>query len=257
MIYGVQARAGRAASEADRHRDKWVAFALSLAVPGAGQLWAGRASCLADFALAAGLIAGAAIGSPGWVYRLGFVLLAILSAERAKRALEVVPRERPGPRPRAVVADREAPGRGIDLLITLDLARPAEEVWDAMADPTRFVTIDPFHSRVIVMEGSLRPGAAIVLEHRAFGVRFHRFGKLLSWREGNGYAFSDLSARGRDGFFPHVFTFAVEPTTPGRSRLTIRVRGLWTSTRLPRSLGRVWFRFVSREHARMLSKALA
>ena len=38
-------------------QDKWSAFWLSLAVPGAGQLWAGRWSCLAYFAAAAGLMA--------------------------------------------------------------------------------------------------------------------------------------------------------------------------------------------------------
>jgi hypothetical protein len=105
----------------------------------------------------------------------------------------------------------------------------------------------------------LRPGVAIALEHRVFGVKFLRFGRLLRWREGRGYTFSDLSGRSEGrGFFPHVFDFAVEPSASageGVTRLIVGIRGLWTS-RLPRWAGLWWFRYVSREHARLLKDAL-
>ncbi len=239
-------------------RDKWTAFWLSLAVPGAGQLWAGRWSCLAYFGAAAGLMA-ALPRSGSWA---ALAALGLVGAELAKRSVEA---ERWPDRARSAVVrsrvvDRSGRGRRVALRIELEVARSPAEVWDQMADLTEFVTIDPFHSRVIVLGTELRPGVALALEHRAFGVKFLRFGRLLRWREGRGYTFSDLSGRsGGRGFFPHVFDFAVEPAAPGgpaATRLTVGIRGKWTSRRLPRRAGLWWFRYVCREHARLLKAAL-
>ncbi len=243
------------AAGGDRHRAKWEAFWLSLLMPGAGQLWLGRWTGLAYLG-AVGVLASRPEMAPGWVWGAAGVALTLLSAERAKRRLEVERGERSGRRSESRVIDRDAPGRGIDLTIEVALDRPLAEVWVRMADLAEFVTIDPFHSRIIVMDEPLRPGATLAIEHRAFGWRFFRFGRLLWWREGVGYAFSDLSPRGRSGFFPHVFTFAADEQSDGRSRLVVRVRGLWTSRRWPRWVGRGWFRYVAHEHARLLRKTL-
>ena len=198
-----------------RHtRDKWAAFWLSLAVPGAGQLLAGRWSCLAYFAAVVALIA-ALPRAGSWA---ALAALGLAAAEHAKRCVEG-DRWRGRAEPAAVrarVVDRSGRGRRVDLRIELEVARPPAEVWARVADFPEFVTIDPFHSRVIVLGPELRPGVALALEHRAFGVKFLRFGRLLRWREGRGYTFSDLSGRsGGRGFFPHVFDFAVEPAAAG------------------------------------------
>jgi hypothetical protein len=159
------------------------------------------------------------------------------------------------------MVDRSGAGSGIDLVIDVDVARPVEEVWARLADFAGFVTIDPMHNRVIVQGPGreLKPGVELAIEHVAFGITFFRFGKLLTWRDGCGYSFSDLSRKGALGFFPHVFDFAVEPGEAGAggSRLIVSVRGKWTSRRWPRWLGLIWFRYVGREHARMLRAALA
>jgi hypothetical protein len=245
----------------DKHNDKWTAFALSLAVPGAGQLWAGRLSCLAYFAVAAGLIAatsrasaaGAALGGAA------FAFLGLCSAEHAKRCVEVERRSgcSRGVPARSRVLDRSRGLRGIALRIELDVDRPPAAVWACVADFAHFVTIDPFHSRIVVLGPELKPGVELALEHRAFGIRFFRFGRLLKWREGRGYTFSDVSGvRGSRGFFPHVFVFAVEPGGHGSTRLSVTIRGRWTARHLPRWVGRWWFRFVCHEHARLLRAAL-
>lgn len=250
---------------ADRQRDQWTAFLLSLAAPGAGQLWSGRWTCLGYFA-AVGCVASAAPGIvPSWVRWVGLAWLALVSAGRAKRGEEFGGGRRQGRAAggaavRSRVIDRSGRWPSIDMRLEVDVPRPRVEVWGMVADLPRFVTVDPFHSQVIVLGPALRPGVALALEHHAFGVRFLRFGRLLRWDEGEGYAFSDLSSRGGGlGFFPHVFFIRVEPDATGRAsraRLTLTVRGKWTSGRVPRWLGRCWLRYVCREHARLLRAAL-
>ena len=209
----------------DRHRDMWTAFLLSLAVPGAGQLW----SCLAYFTAVVGL-ATPRVGPLRWP---ALAALGVVSAWHARRCVEAGGWRRGARRvaARSRVVDRSGPGSGIDLLIEVDVERPAVEVWASMSDLPRFVTFDPLHSRVIVNGPGLQPGVDLTIEHRVFGLTFFRFGKLLTWRDGCGYSFSDLSPKGAEGFFPHVFDFAVAPDGHGGARLTVTVRGKWTSRR--------------------------
>lgn len=239
--------------------DKWTAFMLSLAVPGAGQLFAGRWSCLAWF------LAGAAAGIlPGLLPSLGPALyvsvtlltlaaVGLCSAEHAKRCLE------PRQTRRRVVTSRVSCGRmhegAVDLSIEIAVPRPHAEVWPIVADLPRFGCIDPFHRRVILLNPPLKHGAALALEHGAFGVTFWRFGRLLKWREGECYAFSDLSARGCRHGFPHVFFVRVTADGPGKTRLEVRVRGKWTARLTPGWLARCWLRYVCLEHARLLRRA--
>jgi hypothetical protein len=244
-------------------RDAWTAFLISLIAPGSGLLRARRWWCLVYFGAAAGLV----MVKIAWLRWPAFVVLALVSAEHARRAVEIgrLRANRLG-KPAAVrsrVLDRSGAGSGLDLRSELDVARPVEEVWARMVDLPGFVTIDPMHDRVIVQGpgGELKPGVELTIEHVAFGITFLRFGKLLTWRDGCGYSFSDLSPRGALGVFPHVFDFSLEPgegeSGTGSSRLTISIRGKWTSRLWPRWLGLPWVRYVSREHARMLRAALA
>ncbi len=140
------------------------------------------------------------------------------------------------------------------------IPQAAPDVWGSVEDLPRFLTIDPFHRKVVVTGPINRPGAAIEIVHGLFGIRFSRFGKLLSFREGSGFAFSDLSARGGRRGFPHVFTVGVEPLAGGRTpwtRLSVRIRGKWTARWMPKWAVRWWIETVCREHARLLAKAFS
>lgn len=98
----------------------------------------------------------------------------------------------------------------------------------------------------------------MLLEHRAFGLAFRRYGRLLRWIEGREYAFSDLSGRGAKQGFPHVFFVSVAPVSSAgerRSRLTVEIKGKWTSRWISGSVAQWWLRYVCREHARLLAAA--
>jgi hypothetical protein len=245
---------------------KWTAFALSACVPGAGQLAARSVSSLGWFAaaglfVAIGVWAGRLGHWPGWlgVLQVGAgVALSLLSAEHAKRLLE----RRQGQRARVVgsrVTCGDGKGRSVQAVIALDVAMRPTELWAIIRDLPTFLTIDPFHDRVTLMRTHPEMGVDLALSHNAFGRRFLRFGRIIAWREGVGYTFSDLSARGPRHGFPHVFIVQIEPPAcqcAAISRMTIRVRGRWTSRLTPVWLGRAWIWLVCREHARLLRKGL-
>jgi hypothetical protein len=245
---------------------KWTAFLLSACLPGAGQLAARSWTCLAWFAAAACLAAafthgGSAGGGGSMVMQVaGGVLLCLLSAEHAKRLLE-----RGQGSTSNVVRTRlnrsAARGRTVSIAMSLEVARSAEQLWRMVSDLPQFLTIDPFHERVTLMRERPAVGVDLTLWHNAFGLRFLRFGRIIAWQENSGYAFSDLSARGPQTGFPHVFTVQVEalPSASGaaaRSRLTVRVDGRWTSSLVPVWAGRCWIWLVCREHLRLLRKGL-
>ena len=246
-------------------RDKWVGFMLSLVVPGAGQLWAGSLWCLPLFALAG--VASALptlldISSPlaARLLAIGpWLVMAMLSAEHAKRCLEPRRPFRMGSKVKSRVACNLPSGDRVSLRMELDVHRAPQQVWADVSDLPRFGCIDPFHSRITVLGPKLRPGVDLALEHRAFGVTLMRFGRLLIWREGCGYAFSDVSARGPRHGFPHVFFVTVQPANLGlanRTCIVIEVRGKWTARWVPGLVRRWWLRYVLAEHARLLRATL-
>jgi hypothetical protein len=248
---------------------KWTAFLLSACVPGAGQLAANSWTCLAWFAAAGLLVAGFAHCQRLWGDSIGWlspfhwsagVALCVLSAEHAKRLLEPKRARGLAVTSSAVQCSR-CTGRNLDILISLDVARPHAELWNILRDLPRFLTIDPFHDTVTLMRERPAVGVDLVLSHNAFGRRFLRFGRVVAWREGSSYTFSDLSPHGPRTGFPHVFMVKLEPIDrptdfSPRSRLTIRVRGRWTSRLAPMWLGRLWVWLVCREHARLLRQGL-
>ena len=141
--------------------------------------------------------------------------------------------------------------------MSLDVALSPTDVWALLSDLPRFLTIDPFHDRVTLMRDQPAVGVDLVLSHNAFGRRFLRFGKIIAWREGSGYTFSDLSPRGPKVGFPHVFMIKLQSlASPDYqmplTRLTIIVSGRWTARWVPVIVGRLWVWLVFCEHARML-----
>jgi hypothetical protein len=243
--------------------NKWTAFWLSACVPGAGQLAIGSSTCWGWFALTALVVAAFVQAEEraekaAWLVPLKLVAggaLCLVSAEHAKRLREVRQRERAVTQSR--VRSLGGRGRQVHMVITLTVAREARELWNLASDLPRFLTIDPFHDRVTLMRSGPAVGVDLVLSHNAFGRRFFRFGRIVAWREGLGYTFSDLSGRGPRTGFPHVFTVRIAPgNSAAVSELTIRIHGRWTSRVVPVWMGRWWIWLVCREHARLLSKGL-
>jgi hypothetical protein len=247
---------------------KWTAFLLSACVPGAGQLAARSWTCLPWFAVAVSLVAalahfGQLADGADWpiAVQIGAgIVLCLISAEHAKRLLEQG-HGRSSHVVSAKVSCAGGQGRSVDIAIDLIVKRSAERLWQQVRDLPRFLTIDPFHDEVILMRDEPAVGVDLTLSHNALGWRFLRFGRILSWRENSGYTFSDLAARGPRTGFPHVFQVQIEPLPspeelPPMSRLTIRVRGQWTSRLVPVWIGRLWIRLVCLEHARLLRKGL-
>ncbi|MBC7854957.1 MAG: hypothetical protein IAF94_16110, partial [Pirellulaceae bacterium] len=247
---------------------KWTAFLLSACVPGAGQLAAGSWSCLAWFAAAGLLVAGWAYvgqileGPAEWLLPLQLgagMALCLLSAEHAKRLLEGRNQKGACSVVASSICFSQSSGRKVDIEIVLDVARSRGELWNLISDLPRFLTIDPFHDQITLMRVRPAIGVDLVLSHNALGRRFLRFGKIIAWRDGSGYTFSDLSPRGPKQGFPHVFmidlqSLSVTPEVRPLIRLTIHVRGRWTSRLAPVWLGRLWVWLVVREHARLLRK---
>jgi hypothetical protein len=140
------------------------------------------------------------------------------------------------------------------------------QMWKRVSDLPDFLTIDPFHEQVTLQRAQPCAGVDLALHHNMFGLRFVRFGRILSWREGRSYAFSDLSRhdrpregrrhRGRWQGFPHVFFVEIVSQGDDRCQLVIKVRGKWTSRLMPVVVARLWLRWVFIEHARLLMKAL-
>jgi hypothetical protein len=130
----------------------------------------------------------------------------------------------------------------IDSEIVLPL--PAAAVWNRMSDFAWFVTLDPLHARVSLSDNTPGAGVSLVNVHRFGLIYIERVGRILWWKEGVGFCFSDLSARGRRVGFPHVLSYRIVPCNAERCRLCALVRGRWTLTWLPRPLARAWLRWV-------------
>ncbi|MDB5299449.1 MAG: hypothetical protein JWO87_1112 [Phycisphaerales bacterium] len=126
----------------------------------------------------------------------------------------------------------------------IDLPLSAISVWGQLRDFTRYAQQDFFHADISIEGGLPRVGARLTLSHRYAGLGLCRVGKILVWREGVGYSFSDLSTRGPRSGFPHVFGYRITPLGPAKCRLFISVRGLWTAGLVPRWAARFWLRWV-------------
>ena len=145
--------------------------------------------------------------------------------------------------------------------LALELGVPVSrgQLWEFVGDIRSYLSTDPYHRRVIAMRHPIVPGTHLAIEHGLLGVSFFRFGRLLRWREGSGYSFSDLSARGCRRGFPHIFDVSIEPDSEfprDRSRLRIEVKGRWTAGLVPIALRCWWLKFTCRWHLHLLRRKL-
>jgi len=186
---------------------------------------------------------------------LSFAALAICCAEHARRSVESAGQAKHLLSRVMCTAGKD---RRVRMAIEIDTPYSPQELWAKVSDLPRFLTIDPFHEKIVLMRPAAAAGVHLVLWHNAWGCRFPRFGRILFWREGRGFAFSDLSRAGKKRGFPHVFFVSIDPLPgdPSRSRLRIDVRGRWTSRWIPPWIGQHWVSQVCKDHARLLSKGL-
>ncbi|MDX1502240.1 MAG: hypothetical protein R3325_07740 [Thermoanaerobaculia bacterium] len=122
------------------------------------------------------------------------------------------------------------------------LPLPRSAAWRTLCHFERIVCLDHFH-RSADLDG--RPPAAGLefdLPHRIGPWTIARRGRILLWREGRSYVFSDLARGRRRRAFPHVFVVALDDASrpAGGCRLRLEVRGRWTTNWLPGELTRAW-----------------
>jgi hypothetical protein len=139
---------------------------------------------------------------------------------------------------------RISAGGAVRCWAALDLPLSATAAWGQLRDFHRYARQDMFHAELEI-EGKLpRPGAKLAITHRYAGFRVQRNGRILIWREGVGYSFSDLSRRGGRSGFPHVLSYRIAKCDERTWRLEIEVRGKWTASRIPKWMARVWLWWV-------------
>lgn len=120
----------------------------------------------------------------------------------------------------------------------------ASVAWGQLRDFRRFAAQDFFHAAVRVETGGVRQGARLRIDHRFGPFRVMRLGRILSWREGSGYSFSDLSAGGPRSGFPHVYRYRLSATGTNTCELEVTIAGLWTARWLPHWAVSAWLRWV-------------
>ena len=135
-----------------------------------------------------------------------------------------------------------ASGR-VDCRAVIDVPLSAVAAWGQLRDFGRYARHDYFHAHFEVSGGVPRAGARLRIGHRFGPFAVGRVGRIVRWREGEGYAFSDLSTAGPRRGFPHVFSYRLEAVDECRCRLHLRVGGRWTAP-VPRWAARAWLWWV-------------
>ena len=145
----------------------------------------------------------------------------------------------------------------VHLRTEIDVPLPAARVWESMRDFNAFTTQDPFHHRMRLDGPADHPGTPLVIEHRWGPFRLERVGRILSWREGVGYSFSDLSTRGKGAGFPHAYAYELTPLGEEACQVSVTVTGRWTARWVPMGLRRLWLLGVMRSLERILRRHLS
>jgi hypothetical protein len=125
----------------------------------------------------------------------------------------------------------------------IDLPMSTVTVWGQLRDLRSSATHDPFHKTISIDGNRPRPGAHLQIEHQYLLFKTTRVGRILIWREGCEFAFSDLCRSDPTRAFPHVIRYRLEPINDRQSRLHLIVTGRWTLGG-PRWIGRIWLSWV-------------
>lgn len=148
-----------------------------------------------------------------------------------------------------------SPEGRVRLAFQAELPVSVASAWDRLRDFERCACLDFFH-RDVRLPGPPAPGMRFALPHQVLAVRLERLGEILRWREGRGWAFSDLSKRGPRHGFPHVFSVDLQPLGSGRCALSLRITGLWTARWWPRFVVRPWLRLNTVETGTALAREI-
>ena len=151
---------------------------------------------------------------------------------------------------------RVSPSHAVDCHAVLRLPVSAVSIWGQLRDFRKYASQDFFHAEIEIEGDTPCAGAKLKLCHRYAGLRTDRVGRILAWREGVGYSFSDLSTRGTRTGFPHIFTYRIEPMGETACHLHIRVRGKWTAHIFPRCITRLWLLWVFTHIVRKIENEL-
>lgn len=131
----------------------------------------------------------------------------------------------------------------VSCVCRIDLPDSSDAVWQRLTPWTISSTWDPFHRRMIELDGADQIGGRIIIDHRFGPICLARTGHLLRLRPQQGFSFSDLSLKDNQKGFPHTYKYDLAPTTTGGTRLTVRVQGKWT-LRIGRPLVMLWLYWV-------------
>jgi hypothetical protein len=132
----------------------------------------------------------------------------------------------------------------VDCSATIRLNLPAASVWGQLRDFRRYASQEYFHRDIRVAGGVVRQGARLRMLHAFAGISAERTGRILRWREGEGFTFSDLSLKGPHSGFPHVLSLRIESVDADVSVVHVCVRGRWTARWIPAFARRIWLFWV-------------
>lgn len=144
-----------------------------------------------------------------------------------------------------------------------DLPMSAEAMWEQMRDFKRFITLDPLHTKVTIIDQRAgKPadsprGVEMLISHRLLGIGPDRRARMVYWREGRGFAFSDLSKRGVQVGFPHVCMYDLTAKGERTCTLAVSARGRWTARWVPKPLVKLWLAWVLLETQRCIEIELS
>lgn len=122
-------------------------------------------------------------------------------------------------------------------------------VWAVMRRFSQFIAADPYHTRVTDEAGARLDelparGTALRIGHGIGFTWFDRVGTLVRVVPGRGFAFTDLSRRGRAVGFAHVYAYTLKPVEEHACELRLMVRGRWSARWLPRWAVKMWLWWV-------------
>lgn len=134
-------------------------------------------------------------------------------------------------------------GGRVDCRADVPLPLTVRQAWGQLRDFHRYAAHDHFHAGFRIEGGVPRAGARLVILHRYGPFTVERAGRIVLWREGEGFAFSDLSRRNARRAFPHVLRMTLCDAGPDACVLQVRVGGRWTAW-TPRWAARLWLAWV-------------
>jgi len=144
---------------------------------------------------------------------------------------------------------RLSPRWAVHAETSVRLNASTDEAWAVMQRFNAFIAADPYHTRMTDAEGNrldtLPPrGTALRIGHGIGFTWFERVGTLIRVKPGEAFAFTDLSARGRNTGFPHLYRYTLTPIDDRACELKLTVRGRWSARWMPRAIVLAWLGWV-------------